>query len=156
MLGPGALSEGAFRPQECPFERLLLRQAGRHDFAEQARDFLVAQRTLIAFERHPQDIGFAFRAIEIHRLAGCRFGDADQLRETRAFIEQRMDPRIDGVDAVADISESTTGRLYPGSTLPRACRARPGVARPILAQPPLLARWCSTACQARTPPLLTL
>ena len=72
MLEHRGLGERAFGPEECHFERLLLREAGRHDFAEQARDFLVAQRSLVALQRHAQHFSFALRPVEIHRLAGRR------------------------------------------------------------------------------------
>ncbi len=45
------LRERALGAEKPDLQRLLLRQARRHDFAEQAQDFLVAQRTLVALER---------------------------------------------------------------------------------------------------------
>src|SRR5258708_27389068 len=147
------MSEGPFRPQERHFERLLLRQAGRHDFAKQPRDLFIAERSLIALERHPQNVGFALGAIEIHGLAGCRFGDADQLGEAGAFVEQRMDSRIDGIDAVADIAESAGDGRYPrplfarrafaGAAFAGAAFAGAAFAAPASAGP-TLGRWFPT------------
>jgi hypothetical protein len=39
------LGEGALRSQERDLERLLLRKTRRHDLAEQAHHFRIAQRT---------------------------------------------------------------------------------------------------------------
>ena len=124
MLEHGGLRESALRTQERHFERLLLREAGRHDFAKQPRDLLVAQRPAIALERLAQHLRFALRTVEIHRLTGRGLRDADQLREARAFVEQRVNARIDGVDAVADIAEIGAAAAPSRGTAPARAEAR--------------------------------
>src|ERR1700722_14690816 len=151
MLQHRRLRERALGPQESDLERLLLRQAGGHDFAKQPRDFFVAQRPLIALERQAQNLGFPLGAIEIDRLARCGLGNADQLGEARALIEQRMNSRIDGIDAVADVPETAAGGLHPRPALPR-----PAPVRGALFFLRALARWCFTAWHARTLRVSTL
>jgi len=60
------LCERALGPEERHLQRLLLRQAGRHDFAEQPHDLLVAQRARIARKREAQHLGLAFRPIIVN------------------------------------------------------------------------------------------
>jgi hypothetical protein len=105
MLEHGGLGKGALGSQEGHFQRLLLRQAGRHDLAEQARDFLVPQRTLVASQGLLQNLRLALRPVEIHRGARGRLGDADALRQARPFVDQRVNPRVDRIDAVANLGQ---------------------------------------------------
>ena len=67
------LRERAFGTEERDLERLLLRQARRHDLAEQPHDLFVAQRPLVALERLAQHLRFALRLVEV--------GGARALRE---------------------------------------------------------------------------
>ena len=96
--------------QEGHLQRFLLGEAGRHDFAKQTDDFLVAQRSLVALERHAQHFGLALRPIVVHGLARSRLGYAHQLGEARAFIQQSMNARVDGIDAVANIAQTRARR----------------------------------------------
>ena len=127
VLEHGGLGERALRTEECDLERFLLREAGGHDFAEQARDFLIAQRPVIALERLAQHLRLALRTIEIHGLAGCRLGDADQLREARPLVEQGVNARIDGVDALANVRRDR--RPAAGDSRGPPAAARPAAVR---------------------------
>ena len=69
VLEHGGLGESAFGAQERDLERLLLGEAGGHDLAEQACDFLIAQRPAIARERLAQNLRLALGAVEIDRLS---------------------------------------------------------------------------------------
>jgi hypothetical protein len=86
---------------------------------------------LIALQRQAQHLGLALRAIEVHRLAGRGLGDADQLREARALIQQGMNSGIDGIDAVADIAETAAGGSDAGRTV-RQAFARPFRSLPLV------------------------
>ena len=97
-LSVGGLRERALGPEVADLERLFLREAGGHDLAEQAQDFLGAQRTLVPLARHAQHLRLALRAVEIDGVAVGVLGDADLAREARAVVEQLVDARIHGVD----------------------------------------------------------
>src|SRR5450755_4527349 len=105
MLQYRRLRESAFRTQKSDFERLLLGQACGHDFAKQPRDFFVAQRPLVAFERLAQHVCFSFRAIEVDRPAGLGLGNTHLLRKPRALVEQSVNSGVDGIDALSNMLE---------------------------------------------------
>src|SRR3982751_186411 len=95
MLEHGLLRESAFRSKECDLQRLFLCQAGRHDFAEQASDLLVAQRSLVAFDSLTQHLRLSLRSIELgSRQALCDFRRADLLFAVRPFIQQFVDALV--------------------------------------------------------------
>jgi hypothetical protein len=96
-----------FGTQEPDLQRLFLREAGRHDLAEQTHDLFVAQRALrprrrIALEHETQHFGLALRPVEIDQFACAAFGYADGARKPRPLVEQRMQLAVDVVDATAD------------------------------------------------------
>ncbi len=74
------LRERALRPEEGDFQRLLLREAGGHDLAEQPQDLLVPQRPLVPLERGPQHLRLALRPVEVDRMPVRVLGNADLLR----------------------------------------------------------------------------
>ncbi len=92
-------------PRKADLERLFLREAGRHDFAEQAQDFFGAQRALVPLAGHAQHLRFALRPVEIDGVAVGVLGDADLAREARAVVEQLVDARIHGVDFTAQFHD---------------------------------------------------
>jgi hypothetical protein len=96
--------------EKVPSGRLLLGQAGRHDLAEQPQDLLVAQRTLVPLARHAQHLRLAFRAVEIHGVAVGVLGHAHLARETRAFVQQPVDARVDVIDFRAQASQRVATR----------------------------------------------
>ena len=51
MLEHGLLAEGAFRAEVTDLQRLLLGQAGRHDFAEQPHQHFVGELPARAIDR---------------------------------------------------------------------------------------------------------
>ena len=101
----GGLRERALGPEETHLERLLLREAGGHDFAEQAQDFFGAQRTLVPLARHAQHLRFAFGPVVVHRVPVDVLGDADLPGELRAIVEQCVDFRVHAVDLRAQTGE---------------------------------------------------
>ncbi len=102
------LRERALGAEVADLQRVLLRQAGGHDLAEQAQDFLVAQRAvlvLVALQRQAQHLRLALRAVEVDRVARGVLRHADLLREVRALVDQRVQLRVDAVDPLADLLE---------------------------------------------------
>jgi hypothetical protein len=67
VLQHGRLRERAFRSQVRDLQRLLLREAGRHELTEQPHHLFVAQRSVVAFHNFAQDLRFPLGAIEICR-----------------------------------------------------------------------------------------
>ena len=65
--------------------------------------------------RHAQHLRLALRAVEIDRAAVERLGDADELRELGALVEQAVDLLVDGIDALAHLIEvdRCAGALHP-------------------------------------------
>jgi hypothetical protein len=114
MLEHRRLREGALRTEEGHLEGLLLRKARRHDLAEQAHDFFVTQRTLIAAHRVAQHLRFTLGPVEIHHLAGGRLGNAHLLGQSRPLVDEPVDTRIDGIDAFADGLQVDAGRHRAG------------------------------------------
>jgi len=101
VLERRGLGEGALGAEEADLERLFLREAGGHDFAEQPQDFFRAQRPLVPVARHAQHLGFALGSIEIDRVTVGVLGHPDLARELRALVEQRVNARIDRIDLPA-------------------------------------------------------
>ncbi len=101
-------------PRKADLERLFLREAGGHDFAEQAQDFFGAQRTLVALAGHAQHLRLALRPVEIDGVAIGMLGDADLAREPRAVVEQLVDARIHGVDFTAQFHDVERWRARCG------------------------------------------
>ncbi len=98
VLEHGGLGMGAFWPQECHLERLLLGETGGHDLAEQPGDFLVPQRPCVALERGAQHLGLALRPVEIDRVPVGVLGNAHLLRQQGPSIEQFLQLFIDRID----------------------------------------------------------
>ena len=100
-----------------------------------SRDFLVAQRPLIAFERLAQHLRLALGTIEIDRLAGLAVLEIPtSCAKPRALVEQRMNARIDRHRCARGFAE--IGRAAaPAAARPGAAlrRRRPGVRVPARA-----------------------
>ncbi len=101
----GRLGEGAFRPQVGDGERFFQRQAGRHDFAEQAHHFRVRQGTGIAFPDPAQDDGLALGAVELRVLAGGKLDRRHFPGTACPLADQVLDLLIQAVDAPAQVVE---------------------------------------------------
>ena len=105
MLENGGLCEGALGPEKPDLERFLLREACRHDLAEQPEHFLVPQRAFIAFLHGPQHFGLPLRTVVVDRGSQLPLGNADLLRVTRTLVDQRLNLPINGVDALTNFAE---------------------------------------------------
>ena len=103
VLVDGRLGKSTFRPQESDLQRLLLRQAGRHDFPEQPQHLFVANRALVAGPYRPQHFRFALGPIVIDGRRQLAFRDADLLRKSRTLIDERLDALVNLVNALADL-----------------------------------------------------
>ena len=97
------LRERAFRPEVRDLQRLLLREAGRHDLAEQPHHLFVAQRPVVAARRPCAAPVPRARADRNRRLAVDALRDADFLRAARPLGDQRLDALVDGVDLAAQL-----------------------------------------------------
>ena len=102
----------ALRTEEGHLERLLLREARRHDFPEEPQNLLVAQWTLVAGQGFAQHFSFTLRTVEVDRASRGSFGDADSLRVARPLADQLVDARIDRVDPRADLLERGSRSSY--------------------------------------------
>jgi hypothetical protein len=67
VLEQRLLREGAFGAEVADLQRLLLRQAGRHDFAEQAQQHFVGQRAVVAVEHLAQHLRLALGPVVVDR-----------------------------------------------------------------------------------------
>ena len=99
------LREGSLGAQVGHFQRLLLRQAGRHDFAKQAQHLAVAQGPVIPLQHAPQDLRLALRPVKIHGLP--RFALAFPYPESQAgaLADQRLDLLVQPVDLAPDLRQ---------------------------------------------------
>ena len=92
-LSTAAWREGALGPEVGDLQRLLLRQAGRHDLAEQPQDLLVAQRALCALgaaQRHAQHLRLALGPVEIDQVAvACAWRCRPGCASAGALVQQR-------------------------------------------------------------------
>ena len=59
MLAHGLLAEGALGAEKADLQRILLRQAGRHDLAEQPHHLGIRQRPVVAIDHHAQHVRLA-------------------------------------------------------------------------------------------------
>ena len=100
LLVHGGLRERAFRTQIADLQRLLLRQAGRHDLPKQANHFLISQRTGITLDYGTQNLRFALGAKEINCFGVVALGNCNLLPEPGTRRDQRVNLFIDGVDFV--------------------------------------------------------
>ena len=98
-------------PEEADLQRLLLGQAGRHDFAEQAHQHVVRQRAVIAVEHLAQHLRLALRPVVVDGRLERPLGLADLLRPAGAFGDQGLDLPVDAVDALARLGQRGRGRL---------------------------------------------
>jgi hypothetical protein len=98
MLERRGLRERAFGTQEADLEGLLLREARRHDFAEEPQDLLGAQRTLVPVACHAQHLRLAFGPVEVDGMPVRVLRDSDLARQARAIVEQAVDLRVHRVD----------------------------------------------------------
>jgi len=109
MLEHRLLRERAFGSEECHLERLLLRQARRHDLAEQAHDLFVLERPLVALDHLTQHLRFALGPIELGGALRLLLGDADLLGQPGALVQELVDTFVDAVDARANRIELGAG-----------------------------------------------
>ena len=125
VLHRRSLAEGALGAEVGDLERVLQGQAGRHDFAEQPRHFLVAQRALVALHDALEHLGLALGAIEHRRLAILEllhlhprhfFGAA------RAVADQLEDALIEVVDAQAQRLQLLFRHIRRAPSRTRPCR----------------------------------
>src|SRR5512134_3649360 len=101
MLEDGRLRESAFGSEVRDLQRLLLREAGRHELAKQPHHLFVTQRPVVAIDDLAQHLRLALRAVVLDGL--CQpFDDADFPREPRALGDEGLDPLVDGVDLAAE------------------------------------------------------
>ncbi|MCY1440549.1 hypothetical protein D9M71_568310 [compost metagenome] len=118
VLQRSRLGEGAFRTEISHLQRLLQSQAGGHDFAEQPRHFLVAQRPLVQFHDVLEYPGLALRPVE-HRLFALGQGRHLHPRHirgaARAFADQLEDLLVEAVDAYAQSLELVSVAHQPCS-----------------------------------------
>src|ERR1700689_1966984 len=106
------LRKSAFRSQKGDFERVLVCKTGGHDFPEQPQHLLVAQRALIALERHAQHLGLALRLVEINRMPRVGLRYPDELRKLRALVDERVDFLIDRVDPRPHVCQLDPGLIF--------------------------------------------
>ena len=115
MLVQRLLREGSLRTQEADLQRLLLGQAGRHDFAEQPQQHFVVERALIAVENPAQHLGFAFGPVVVDRGLQRPLGAADLVGPARAFGDQLLDLAVDAVDAFTHLRQVGRRRGLAGA-----------------------------------------
>ena len=113
------LRERAFRPEVADLQRLLLGQAGRHDFAEQPHQHFVGERAVVAVDHPAQHLRLALGPVVVDRRGELALGLADLVRPQRALGDQRLDLAVDAVDLLAHRGE-----------VGLAARLRRGLARP--------------------------
>ena len=100
MLLGRALGERAGGAEIGDLERLLQRQAGRHDLAVNLPYRPFRQGTGIGFGDPPQHLGLALGAIDIAVL-----DLADAMGDLRPLREQAQHFAVDRVDAIAQLSQ---------------------------------------------------
>ena len=97
-----ALRESALRAEIGDFQRLLQRQAGRHDFANQTPYLVVAERSLVELLEAADHLGFAIGAEKIDAvvaaLAEPAFDFGDLYRAAGALVEELEQLFIEGID----------------------------------------------------------
>jgi len=96
------LGEGAFRAEVSHFQRLLERQAGRHDFTEQPRHLFVTQRPLVALHHALEHLSFTLRTVEHRHFAfrqGRHLHPRHFLGTARALTDQLQDFLVQAVNA---------------------------------------------------------
>ena len=76
------LRERAFRAEVADLQRLLLGQAGRHDFAEQAHQHFVGERAVVAVDHPAQHLRLALGPVVVDRRRELALGLADLPRPT--------------------------------------------------------------------------
>ena len=99
-------------PRKAILSGILLRQAGRHDLAEQPQHFFVAQGRalfLVALQRQAQHLRFALRAVVVDGMARSVLRDPDLLRQQGALV--------DAARAAAASTASMRSRIFSSGTL---------------------------------------
>ena len=109
VLEDGLLRESSFGSEEGDLERLLLGEAGGHDFPEQAQDFLAPQGALVALQHRTQDFGLPLRPIEIDRLALGILGQPDFLGQSGPLVQQLLEAFIHPIDLAANLLRFSRG-----------------------------------------------
>ena len=100
MLERRLLGKGPLRAEISHLDRLLQRQAGRHDLAEQACHFLAVQWPGIAFHHPAQDLSLALRPIEHGVRIIRRLDVGDLLGAIGALADQPQQFAVDGIDTL--------------------------------------------------------
>ena len=102
VLVDRGLGISALGPQIRHRHRLLQRQTGGHDLANDARHGLVRQRAGVALGHAGQNLGFALGPVEIgSTLALLDFGDLHS--HTGPLVDQRLDLLVQGIDALGNV-----------------------------------------------------
>jgi hypothetical protein len=105
MLAHGLFAERAFRAKIADLERILLRQAGGHDFAEQPHHLGIRQRAVVAIHHHAQHVRLAFGTV----IVDCRKPLALHLGHFPGPVgtlgDQLLDLPVDAVDAVPHLHQ---------------------------------------------------
>ena len=109
VLEHGLLRERSLGPEEADLQRFLLRQASRHDLAEQAQEHLVRERAVVAIQDAPQHLRLALGAIIVNGRLQRTFRRADAARPAGALGDQGLDLPIDAVDALARLRQGGNG-----------------------------------------------
>ena len=105
MLVHRLFAEGAFRPQKADLERVFLRQAGRHDFAEQPHHLGVGQRAVVAVHHHAQHVRLALGSVVVDCRQPLTLHPGHFLRAPGALGDQLLDLAVDAVDAFAHLAQ---------------------------------------------------
>jgi hypothetical protein len=102
VLVNGRLRERALRAEISDFQRILLRQARRHDLAKQPEHLLVAQWTFISLQYRAQDFRLALGTVVVDGRAQVTLGDTHLLRVAGPLADQLLDLAVHLVNAPAD------------------------------------------------------
>src|SRR6185503_7017834 len=122
VLEDGRLRERAFGAEISDLQRLLLREARRHELAKQPHHLLVAQRPVVAVDDLAQHLRLALRAVVLDGLLQP-FEDADFLGQPRTLGDQRLNSLVDGVDLAAQRRERVAVADRHGRRECRKCRS---------------------------------
>ena len=113
MLEYRLLAEGALGTEISDLQRLLLGQAGRHDFAEHMHEDFIAERPFVAIDDHAQNLRLALGTVIIHCRHQRSLGQTNLVRPARTFRNQVLDVAIDAVDARTHLGQIFWCRCLP-------------------------------------------
>src|SRR5690606_15720423 len=121
VLAARALGEGARRTEIGDPERLLERETGRHDLAEDLLHRVVRQGAGIDLVQPAQHLGLALGALDVAML-----DLADALRALGAFAETGEDFLVEVVDAVTQVKQFVAHARSSFQSGGVSCVPRPG------------------------------